>query len=403
MSPERQRRNVSSSSLLLLVLILPSFYELYLLTTRPEPDINNYDMPQNSIGRSTWKHNTHTLDEADYIIQRAYDETYAQMADCKDNEVEKDCIKTVIHQFNKRRNQNNTDLALQPMPWWFQTLLRDIPTNKAYGLWSHFSTNFANKLVKFCAIAKNGSTEWRKVFHELNAHEFGGVGKHNYKTKKMLDEDTPKIVFLRDPLERLLSAYLDKCIKNKNEGQCEPNIIFASDFVEQKAIKAGKVQMLQDVKENILFPELAEVAQDSDKEKFATYIDIFPLKWNVHFTPQAISCDLYRNIGQYDIYFMDKSFVSELDHLSTKYKGLSPAILDSVFHYKSLNAEMNSKKGNVGASNDHATKAPTKVEKYYSPRAVRKALEYLSIDYVTLGLSVPEWAREMLKKDRGRL
>jgi hypothetical protein len=30
---------------------------------------------------------------------------------------------------------------------------------------------------------------------------------------------------------------------------------------------------------------------------------------------------------------------------------------------------------------------------------VRKGLEYLSIDYVTLGLEVPEWARAMLRDD----
>jgi len=30
---------------------------------------------------------------------------------------------------------------------------------------------------------------------------------------------------------------------------------------------------------------------------------------------------------------------------------------------------------------------------------VGKALEYLSIDYVTLGLEVPEWAREMLREE----
>jgi hypothetical protein len=30
---------------------------------------------------------------------------------------------------------------------------------------------------------------------------------------------------------------------------------------------------------------------------------------------------------------------------------------------------------------------------------VRRGLEYLSIDYVTLGLEVPDWAREILRDD----
>jgi hypothetical protein len=39
------------------------------------------------------------------------------------------------------------------------------------------------------------------------------------------------------------------------------------------------------------------------------------------------------------------------------------------------------------------------VARFYTARTVRKALEYLSIDYVTLGLEVPEWARQMLREE----
>jgi hypothetical protein len=27
---------------------------------------------------------------------------------------------------------------------------------------------------------------------------------------------------------------------------------------------------------------------------FAAYLDVMPLSWNMHFIPQAFSCDLYR-------------------------------------------------------------------------------------------------------------
>lgn len=348
------------------------------------------------------------IDEADFIIQRAYAETYARMARCEDSEVENDCIIKVVDAFRQQTlqynqqtepfenaNAQNVD-APQPLPWWFQTLLRDIPTNGAYGFWHHFSTSSTIPPMKFCAIGKNGSTEWRKVFKELNAPEFGGLEKSKFNTKKIVSEDAPMTVFLRDPLERLLSAYLDKCVKDgvrKTQGHCEPNAIFARDWMDRRAAP-------KDDKENIMLPNLSDAAQDLDKEMFAAYVDLFPLKWNVHFVPQAIFCDLYRTIGDYDTYYMGKDFMSELDRISTTYGGMLPDTLDQIFDYRSQLDKLNSTDGeNVGADNAHGTKAPTKVARYYSPRSVRRALEYLSIEYVTLGLEVPDWAREMLRND----
>eukprot|EP00956_Cyclotella_meneghiniana_P026206 scaffold56133_cov71-Cyclotella_meneghiniana.AAC.5 len=358
------------------------------------------------------------MDEADFIIQRAYAESYGRMADCNDDLVESACIQMIVDQFKQQSTEYNRQSidsdnlnvsAIQPLPWWFQTLLRDIPTNGAYGFWHHFSTSSTVPPMKFCAIGKNGSTEWRKVFKALNAPEFGGLEKSKYNTKKLLDDDStemiPQTVFLRDPLERLLSAYLDKCVKDnirRTQGHCEPNAIFAKDWMNRRAAKADKSTIKsdgannkpKDDKEEILSPQHDEVSQDVDKEMFAAYVDLFPLKWNVHFVPQAIFCDLYRNIQDYDVYYMGKSFMSELDRISTTYGGLLPDTLNEIFDYKSQLDKIV-----VGAENNHGTQAPAKVARYYSPRAVRRALEYLSIDYVTLGLEVPGWARDMLRND----
>lgn len=181
---------------------------------------------------------------------------------------------------------------------------------------------------------------------------------------------------------------------SRSKGHCEPNAIFAHDWMERRAEKTGKPK---DDKEGILLPELYDAAQDSDKELFAAYVDLFPLKWNVHFVPQAIFCDLYRTIDNHDTYFMGKTFMSELNRMSMNYGGLLPETLNDIFDYKSQLDKTNNT--NVGASNGHGTKAPTKVARYYSPRAVRRALEYLSIDYIALNLEVPEWARDMLRND----
>jgi hypothetical protein len=220
--PSSLRRTIALAILASLAFSILAYYQTFQLTATPATQSNYHDLPLSLFERSSTSNHRYRgpMDEADFIIHRAYDETYARMADCQDNQIEKDCIQKIVDQFKQQRidytqqtEPTETD-APTPLPWWFQTLLRDIPTNGAYGFWHHFSTSATNPPIKFCAIGKNGSTEWRKVFKALNAPEFGGVDNSKYNTKKKLDGDTPQTVFLRDPLERLLSAYLDKCAKD---------------------------------------------------------------------------------------------------------------------------------------------------------------------------------------------
>jgi hypothetical protein len=94
---------------------------------------------------------------------------------------------------------------------------------------------------------------------------------------------------------------------------------------------------------------------------------------------------------------MGKEFMMDLERMANGFKGRLPFQLDKTFGYiKGVEAKRHN---NTGNSNQHATHAPEKVAMYYNAASVRKALEYLSIDYVTLGLEVPEWAREMLRND----
>ena len=228
-----------------------------------------------------------------------------------------------------------------------------------------------------------------------------------FNTRATLDHQTPNTVFVRDPLERLLSGYLDKCAKPNvrvSQGHCEPNEVFGIDFLQRKWQKEQQ-QKQQNGEEKLKqqdekYPlDLTTVLQDRDKEMFAAYVDLLPLKWNVHFVPQAIFCDLYRNINNYDVYMMGKDFMKELDRMANRYGGLLPEVLDDTFQYQSKLKNESLLSSNLGADTKHGTKAPGKVAKYYTARAVRRALEYLSIDYITLGLEVPNWAREMLLND----
>ncbi|KAL7549922.1 hypothetical protein ACHAWF_013174 [Thalassiosira exigua] len=383
------------------------------LTRLPAPDDESVaDLP------STWeaapeRRPAGPMDEADFIIQRSYAETYARMYPCKD-EVEKDCIQLVVEHMEAQNAQNekppprmrqNSRFQVpvdHPYPWWFQTLLRDIPDNGAYGFWHHFSTFGTETPIRFCAIGKNGSTEWRRIFRKLNAPEHcrgkeGCEGKFNPKVRP--GDDAPFTVFIRDPLERLLSGYLDKCVKNgirRNQGHCTPNEIFSVDRLEFKNKRLFKGE------EKIpIPPDLTLGVKDAERELFAAFVDLHPLKWNVHFVPQASLLQIFSwyntHVGKYDfVGVMGRDFMSDLDRMANWYGGLLPEALDDAFQYRS---KLVNQSANVGLDSKHGTKAPEKVARYYSARAIRRALEYLSIDYVTLSLEVPEWAREMLRDD----
>jgi len=167
-------------------------------------------------------------------------------------------------------------------------------------------------------------------------------------------------------------------------------------------------------------PLLLQDIRDNDQQFFAAYVDILPLKWNLHVIPQAVTCDLYRNFNDYDfVGNMDEDFMMDLHRMAEKFGGALPDVLDDVFGYRSnlelLSITSKERDGrqkeknvsvsptahvNVGARRSwHATLAPSKVKQFYTAQTVRRALEYMSIDYVLLGLEVPGWARQMLRED----
>ena len=43
--------------------------------------------------------------------------------------------------------------------------------------------------------------------------------------------------------------------------------------------------------------------------------------------------------------------------------------------------------------------AAAKVLQYYTPKTLRRVLQYVSIDYKLLGIPIPEWAQNMLLND----
>ena len=124
----------------------------------------------------------------------------------------------------------------------------------------------------------------------------------------------------------------------------------------------------------------------------------FTVKWNLHFLPQAIACDLRRNIDKYAfVGNMGEDFMFDVERMANQFGGPLPELLNASFGYVE---HVRTGKRNVGKDNSgHSTHAPGKVKQFYTAQTVRRGLELMSIDYVLLGLKVPEWARQMLRDD----
>ena len=51
-------------------------------------------------------------------------------------------------------------------------------------------------------------------------------------------------------------------------------------------------------------------------------------------------------------------------------------------------------------ANTTQTKHKTPMLRYYTARTVRRVLQYMSIDYVLLGLPIPQWAEDLLQQEQ---
>jgi hypothetical protein len=218
-------------------------------------------------------------DDADFIVRRSFQQSYAHLLPCDDNPSWMKAAETTsIAKICTQQTRDYITSENVTVPWWFQTLLRDITSRAGGGVyvpWHHFYTT--KPLLNFCTIDKVATTEWRKVFCELNkadcvnnTNRACNKRKCTYRTLQTMPTEAPWTVFVRDPLERLLSGFLDKCFDATariRQGHCEPNVVFNP----KKGLDNYK---------NIPYPNLLESIDVEGKGKlmFEAWVDIMPLK-----------------------------------------------------------------------------------------------------------------------------
>ncbi len=191
---------------------------------------------------------------ANTIIERAYSHTFGHIVNsCNKDQKLKDCFQKYYNSITAHHENGETTVPSGTAEhWWFQSMVRDafdLETTSSYRsrLSQHWHTAQAiEPNVTMCLIEKVGSTSWREVFIDLNKDYSPKSDlplRHNMTSRDLIDlpaprESSPSIVFLRDPLERFLSAYLDKCVDShlrSNEKHCMPNEIFDTESEETRS------------------------------------------------------------------------------------------------------------------------------------------------------------------------
>lgn len=185
------------------------------------------------------------------IVNESFHATFSHLQTCNEKATMQGCT-LMLHRSLSSSNESPS------IPWWFHTLLRDTSTSNSVqegvnAEWHFLTSTSSQPPIQMCAMEKISSKQWRRVFCKLQ----NSTDERHYCPPEYTIPDTiSKFVFLRDPLERFLSAFMDKCLKRRIEGHCEPTSVFDNHAIEN----------------NRLF--------------FEAFVDSMPLHWNVHFFPQ---------------------------------------------------------------------------------------------------------------------
>lgn len=370
------------------------------------------------------------------IVERAYNKTYKVLVDrCTslpsiivDDDDDNGSTRSVIVDQKKKRMTKERQLMnciatlheeKTQYEWWFETMIRDLASGGG-GVWGTWhrqylkgTTDRGNKSkidVNFCNIEKVASTEWKRLQCNQIPNQ---TGTRCINQVGPPPPDAPRVVFLRDPLERFLSAFVDKCITNfrrERERHCEPREIYSPDGF----VGIGRVISDSDNKKKKrrrlpppILPPLVEELATHNRVFFDAYVDTIPLKWNVHFYPQAFYCDggLFRTLStDYDFVgrMYDDHFHPDLIEFGQKYGMEKDVAVAFRLRNDTIMASITNTKANNNILQVKATRsrgASKKIREYYTPRTLKRVLEYLSIDYVTLNLPIPDWVDEMLQSE----
>ena len=248
----------------------------------------------------------------------------------------------------------------------------------------------AHRLV-FCAIAKAGSTAWLRFLRRLSGDaewlgsphfvsEQGRVANltqirhftHRQEREAMLvSPDWVRVVVVRDPAERLLSAYLDKVRKHKD-----------STF------------QLHRYARNLRLGDGAPVEQQLGNLSFAEFVDRVTrnldlrIRLDEHWAPQSSSCGLSDLVSRYHVIVHDRQ------HPQQRQLACVMALMEGRGRWSLSRASARDLQNTFGSPTrarraEHATDASAKLRAFYDTALLRRVVAAYAKDYAVFGLTTP--------------
>ena len=267
--------------------------------------------------------------------------------------------------------------------------------------WVDFDNNYI-----YCPSPKVGSTQIKKTFYHysigesanephgqtnmeislpklygLNFHVFYYQNEWDKVLFKSFNDKTNKyfvrFVFIRDPLKRLMSGFIDKCVITKDKNHC-PKKYITNKHDNQTNIKKKFEMFVSNLHDRVFI------------EKNIYNID-------KHFKPQFYVCHMFDLIETFDfILFYDKiHFLSNLKYIlkqiilhNEKIRNID---IDSYIEKKYFQDDENVDRLNVKTQEAQLQL----LSSYFTKQTAMKALEIYSLDYQWLPLSPPLWIQNL--------
>lgn len=295
---------------------------------------------------------------------------------------------------HRKRCQAANDQLQPPTTWCSNSLTSKFPMGC-----SHYSMGggsgpydrallFPSSRLLFCGIPKSGITQWLQFLRfTIGAADYQSLPYFKKDTNSFyLDKLFPKVqqqlwknytkaILIREPAERLLSAYLDK-IQNKKLEKAPFGVV------------------------NITFPEFVDILCEKNITKLPHYTVHPGLSWfsDPHWRPQAWSCGLSENVPDFD-------YIGSLDKAAFHTKAMLQQVGLWETHGKHYRvSEKGQKKGNaamtwpptllnnessvvVGFQQEetdtfqHNQHSHNKLEEYYTPALMKKVRELYWMDF----------------------
>ena len=191
--------------------------------------------------------------------------------------------------------------------------------------------------IMYCDIPKVASTSWKRILFILSGkmnttdpEQVPGsilysdrpgeyvrwLSSYTASEKKLRIREYYKFMFVRDPLERLYSAYRNKFVTGYNKGTEQVLLLFGRDIIRR--YRSGASEHDLTTGEGVTFREFVQYLLDPATSGH----------FNIHWTPYDELCNpcsmQYDFIGKYETFSEDANSVLEevgISHLVKKFPG----------------------------------------------------------------------------------